>query len=86
MPKTTSVQARIEPKLKREVERILSTLGLTTTQAITLFFKQMELRKGLPFPVEIPNEITRTTFEKTDLREDLHHADDADDMFEKLSI
>ena len=48
------VRARINPELKRNVEVLLSKLGLTTTQAITLFFQQMELRNGLPFPVELP--------------------------------
>jgi DNA-damage-inducible protein J len=36
----------------------LNELGLTTTQAVSLFFKQISLNKGLPFAVEIPNEQT----------------------------
>lgn len=86
MPKTEFVRARIEPSLKQNVEAILAELGLTTTQAITLFFKQMELRKGLPFPLELPNQETQETFEKTDRGEDLVYSDDADDMFKKLDI
>jgi DNA-damage-inducible protein J len=80
------VRARIEPILKQNVEAILAELGLTTTQAITLFFKQMELRKGLPFPLELPNQETRETFEKTDRGEDLIYCEDANDMFKKLDI
>ena len=38
MAKTAVVQARINPELKRNVEALLSKLGLTTTEAITLFF------------------------------------------------
>ena len=86
MSKTEFVRARIEPTLKRNVETILAKLGLNTTQAITLFFKQMELKQGLPFPVELPNQETRETFEKTDRGEDLVHCDDAEDMFKKLKI
>lgn len=86
MPKTEFVRARIEPELKHNVEEILSELGLTTTQAITLFFKQLELKKGLPFPIELPNDETRETFEKTDRGEDLVHCDDVEDMFKKLDI
>jgi DNA-damage-inducible protein J len=86
MPKTEFVRARIEPILKQNVEAILAELGLTTTQAITLFFKQMELRKGLPFPLELPNQETRETFEKTDRGEDLIYCEDANDMFKKLDI
>jgi len=35
-----------------------STLGISTTEAIRLFLKQVQLHKGLPFPVLIPNAQT----------------------------
>lgn len=54
--KTATVRARIEPKLKKEAESILESLGLTTTQAITVFFRQVTLQKGMPFDVVIPKE------------------------------
>ena len=39
MPKTEVVKARMEPDLKSEGEAILSAIGLSTTDAITMFFK-----------------------------------------------
>lgn len=51
--KTSTVRARIAPKLKKDAEDILETLGLTTTQAITLFFNQIILHKGLPLDLQI---------------------------------
>jgi DNA-damage-inducible protein J len=66
MSKTTTVRARIEPRLKKEAEHVLGDLGLSATQAITLFYRQVTLRKGLPFDVVIPNATTRRTFESTD--------------------
>ena len=57
MGKTSTIRARIEPDLKNKAEHIFRQLGLTTTQAITLFYKQVELRKGLPFDVAIPDEM-----------------------------
>lgn len=59
MAKTAMVQARIEPELKSEVEEILSELGMNTTDAISVFFRQVKLTKGLPFDVKIPNEETK---------------------------
>jgi DNA-damage-inducible protein J len=32
---------------------------MTPTEAITLFYKQVTLYRGLPFPVRIPNAATR---------------------------
>jgi DNA-damage-inducible protein J len=56
--KTRMIHARVDPKLKESAERVFSTLGLSTTEAIRLFMKQVELHKGLPFPIEIPNAQT----------------------------
>ena len=86
MAKTEVVRARINPELKRNVEKLLSKLGLTTTEAITLFFQQIELRNGLPFPVELPNGETRDVLEKTDRGEELVKCEDGEGMFQKLNI
>ena len=59
MAKTATVQARIEPKLKSSVEDILNALGINTTDAINIFFKQIQLANGIPFDVKIPNQETR---------------------------
>jgi DNA-damage-inducible protein J len=86
MGKTSTVRARIEPDLKDKAEDILRQLGLTATQAITLFYKQVELRKGLPFDIAIANKTTSQTLDDTDAGRNLIVCDDADDMFEKLGI
>jgi len=86
MGKTSTIRARIEPGLKGNAEDIFKKLGLTTTQAITLFYKQVELKKGLPFDVAIPNETTRKTFSGTDAGRDIVVCKDTDDMFKKLGI
>ncbi len=56
--KTSIINARIKPELKGDVEEILSTLGITTTQAITMFFEQIRLQRGIPFSLQLPNEET----------------------------
>lgn len=86
MPKSAMVRARIEPDLKDKAEKVFRKLGLSASQAIGLFYKQVELRKGLPFSVVIPNETTQETFESTDAERDLVVCKDADEMFGKLGI
>ena len=49
-----------------------------------MFYSQIRLRQGLPFPVEVPNAITRKTFEATDRGEDLNEYGGLDEMFEAL--
>ncbi len=58
MNKTAMIRARMEPNLKHDAEEILHSLGLSTTEAITLFYKQIALQRGLPFAVKLPNEET----------------------------
>jgi DNA-damage-inducible protein J len=86
MNKTAMVRARIEPKLKESAEKIFNKVGLSTTEAITLFYKQVELRSGLPFDLVIPNELTKKTLDKTDDGKELIVCEDAKDMFERLGI
>ena len=86
MGKTSTIRARIEPDLKGKAEYIFQQLGLTTTQAITLFYKQVELKKGLPFDVAIPNKTTLKAFSDTDAGRNLTICKDVGDMFEKLGI
>jgi DNA-damage-inducible protein J len=61
MGKTATIRARIEPRLKSEVEDILSHLGLTASETIHLLYRQIKLRQGLPFEVAIPNDLTAET-------------------------
>ena len=49
MAKSASVYARIDPDLKEQAEAILAALGIPTSNAIDMFFKQIVLKKGLPF-------------------------------------
>ena len=86
MTKSATVRARIEPNLKLDVENLFKKLGLSTTEAINLFYQQVRLRKGLPFNVVIPNETTEKVFTDTDAKRNLIRCDNADDLFEKLGI
>lgn len=86
MGKTATIHARIEPELKSDAENIFSQLGLSVTEAITLFYRQVQLRNGLPFAVEIPNAETRQTFEDTDAGRNLVHVADVDELFKALEL
>jgi DNA-damage-inducible protein J len=61
MLKTATIRTRIEPGLKREVEDILSQLGLTASETVHLLYRQIKLQRGLPFEVRIPNALTDRT-------------------------
>lgn len=56
--KTETLNARIEPALKSNAEKILKKLGLSNAEAIRLFYTQICLNQGLPFDIRIPNKTT----------------------------
>lgn len=51
---TTATNIRIDSQLKSEVTPLFEGLGLSLSQAITLFLRQSVLHNGLPFKVEYP--------------------------------
>ena len=84
MTKTTMVTARVDPMLKKKTEEVFKELGLTTTQAITLFYKQVNLRRGLPFAVELPNAETQAAINDALSERDLHEAKSVDALMNDL--
>ena len=86
MSKTTTLSVRMEPSLKRAAEEVLRKLGLPASQAVTLFYRQLVLQKGLPFEVKIPNVVTREALEDAVDRRDLTSYSSVDELFEDLGI
>ena len=86
MKKTATVRARIGYELKSHAESVFHRLGLNATQAITIFYKQVELHNGLPFNLAIAKPTTKKTFDDTDQGHNLIICKDANDMFKKLGI
>ncbi len=44
--KTATITVRLDPQVKKNAEAVLKALGLTTTQAVNLFFTQVSLIRG----------------------------------------
>jgi DNA-damage-inducible protein J len=59
MSKSEFIRARVEPKLKVSAGRVLKRVGVSTTDAITMFLRQVVIQGGLPFEVRVPNAETR---------------------------
>jgi len=86
MNKSAMIRARVDPVLKDEVEDLFEQLGLSATEAITLFYQQVRLNRGLPFDVRIPNAVTQRTLAETDAGENIVRSENAEDMFTRLGI
>lgn len=87
--KTTTVSARIDEATKENAVRVFERLGLTTSQAIMLFYKQVELRQDLPFSVELPktpNEDTLAAIKKAENPEALCSFETPEALFRDLGV
>ena len=56
MSSTAILRTRIDPRRKARVEKILDQLGVTPTQAVNMFFAQIERRKAIPFSVSVEDD------------------------------
>ena len=84
MSNIANISARIDPATKERAVGILNSLGLTTTQAICLYFKQIIYTNGIPFELRVPNKATIETFRKTDAGEDLHRVSNVNELAKEL--
>ena len=54
MSKTAVVTARVEPEVKKEAEKVLSQVGLTMSQAMNLYLRQIAYQRRIPFELVAP--------------------------------
>ena len=80
MAKTEMIRVRMKPELKREAEKIFAMLGLSPTEAVTLFYKQVALHRGLHFMVKIPNEETLEAIRQLEAGEGLTGYNSIDEL------
>jgi DNA-damage-inducible protein J len=85
MAKTAVIQARIEPSVKKKAQKILETLNISMSEAISIYLTQVTLQKGIPFEIRIPNKVTMASFHDVENRTNLHSSNSANDLFEDLN-
>ena len=81
--KTDFIRARIQPDLKKEAEKIFKEVGVTTTQVITMLYKQIVREHGIPLSLNVPNQVTEKELQATDQNIGLIECKNIDDLFGK---
>ena len=54
----TTIQVRTDEKLKQDAMKVLARLGLDLSTAVKMFLVQVNLHKGIPFPIVTDNGFT----------------------------
>jgi DNA-damage-inducible protein J len=78
------VKARIELSLKEEIEGILHKIGINTTDAIRIFFNQIRIYRGIPYPLKAPNATTRQAIKDLESKTGVSTARSVKELFKKL--
>ena len=86
MPANSIVRARVDETLKQEAAAILATMGLTVSDFVRIGLTRVVSEQGLPFEMKVPNRLTAETLAKSERGEDVHQAEDAEDLFDQLGI
>ena len=75
------VEEAVISKLKERAEVVFRHVGLTPSEAIHLFYRQVALRGELPVELKLPNRLTRDAIEDARHSKDLINADSAEELF-----
>lgn len=82
MAQSAVIHARIDPSTKEATERILDSLGLTPTEAIRLFYRQIAMRGEFPLELRVPNSITAEALHRADLGQDTEVFTDVKSLYD----
>jgi DNA-damage-inducible protein J len=64
MTSDSSVQARIDRKVKERAAQVLGEMGLSVSDAIRLLLSRVAAEKALPFEVKTPNAETKAAMQE----------------------
>ena len=81
MSRSAVVHARIDQATKTATEKVLDTLGMTPTEAIRLFYRQIAMRKSFPLELHVPNKLTASVLAKSDKNQDIETFDTAPSLY-----
>jgi DNA-damage-inducible protein J len=62
--KTATIHVRIEEELKAQAHTVLGLVGVSPSDVITMLYRQIVLRQGVPFDLSIPNATSRRVARK----------------------
>ncbi len=84
MAKTGYINARVEPRLKKEAEKVLRNVGVNTSDAVSMFLRQVVLQDGLPFEVRVPNKETRKAIAELEAGKGKIYAGSTKEIFDSI--
>ena len=67
---TTSI--KLDKEAKEQAKLIFKELGITMGDAFNMFLSQVNLHKGIPFEIKIPNDTTKQVIREARVGKNVH--------------
>ncbi len=84
--KTVVIQARVKPELRDNTDEIFERMGINRSEAIKIFLSHVQMHRGLPFAMKIPNDETLQVFKDTEEGQNLNSYESSEELFDSLDI
>lgn len=84
--KDTAIRIRINQRTKNNAENILRSMGMTMSQAITIYLVQIIANRSIPFNIEAPNKETVKVIKEARAGKGLVRSKNINALFDELGI
>ena len=86
MASTSMIHVRVDEKIKAEAAETLASMGLSVSDAVSVFLTRVVADKELPFAVKAPNAASRAAIAEADdiIKSRRARFDTAEDVFDDL--
>ncbi len=81
MNQSAIIHARIDQETKTTTEFILEKIGMTPTEAIRLFYRQIAIRKEFPIELRVPNKLTASVLSKSDKNKEIESFQSTQELY-----
>ena len=82
--KTVNLNIRTNKNLKESVGEILRSMGLDHSTVVNMLYRQILLRKEIPFSIKVPNKLTQKAINELEGDADLKTYGNSDELFKEL--
>lgn len=80
------ISVRVDSATKAAAEKVFDKLGLSATEAVRMFYRQVVMQRGLPFEVRIPNATTRAAMKEAEHPENLKSYNNFRELLDELGM
>jgi DNA-damage-inducible protein J len=82
--KTVNLNIRTNKNLKESVGEILRSMGLDHSTVVNMLYRQILLRKEIPFSIKVPNKLTQKAINELEGDSDLKTYGNSDELLKEL--